>query len=79
MKIKTGQFGSGVPDANRRLNEGIGDRVQWFAVFFSWPRSAQFAPSNHRILQLEAHDCFGNISIVGILVHQVNPIDRSEK
>ncbi len=27
MKIKTRQFGSGVPDANRRLNEGIGDRV----------------------------------------------------
>jgi hypothetical protein len=27
MKIKTGQFGSGVPDANRRLNEGIGDRL----------------------------------------------------
>jgi hypothetical protein len=27
MKLKNGKFGSGVPDANWGLNEGIGDRV----------------------------------------------------
>jgi hypothetical protein len=27
MNIKNGKFGSGVPDANWGLNEGIGDRV----------------------------------------------------
>jgi len=34
MKIKTGQFGSEVPDSDRRLNEGIGDRV--FAQHIDW-------------------------------------------
>ena len=43
------------------------------------PRSAQFAPSDHRILQLEAHECFWNISIVGILDYQVRHIDKSEQ